>query len=654
MKKFLAVLLFLVVSPIFSFEITKGVLHFDDATVLEKENIKLNGQWAYYPLKTFTHLTPNKFIYEWAEVPSSLEENFDRILRKTKDQYSYGVYRLLITGLEANKMYSIFSRESASSCSDIYANGKRVGKYGEFSIHKDVSRASQAPIFCNMISDENGEIELIIRNANYVHRKSGILMPIIFGKAENISKLFNRIIFITALVIGLMLFGITINLTAFIIDRKNTAGLYFTILLCIVMSRITVTDFSYLTWLWQDLPYGLQLKIEYCTVWISPIFFSLLYRKDLYFQKLHPSLDLWIAKIFTVFGIVLSCTPILISNYFEIPMMMISALFTSYSIYRCIFSFRRKNIIMGIYTLFYILIALCLYVDLFASDAISAMLVTVYEAGVIFLVLFDVIYVVANNILLKNKNEKLIAEQKEVNRVYKLFVSDSFLNILGKKSPKDVHLNDFAESNMTIMYILLKYINLYENITPENEFETLGAYMNKIGDCVYRHNGFIASVLGRGCMAVFPKNVEDAIESAKEIEETINTLGEKRMAQRKPLVSCHGGIHLGDVVVGVLGDENRFENTFISDIVNTSCRIASIAKMVGSTFLFSEEIYNKVKSSNVFEMKRFGAVKVKGKNSNVLLYEISDCKNESKELDVSGDDNISQSQIDSIVNNLWK
>lgn len=125
-------------------------------------------------------------------------------------------------------------------------------------------------------------------------------------------------------------------------------------------------------------------------------------------------------------------------------------------------------------------------------------------------------------------------------------------------------------------------------------------------------------------MALFPGDVEDAINAAVDMQKELRIYNQHRLKLGYDPIKVGCGIHTGNLMLGIIGADDRMEGTVIADSVNVASRIEGLTKVYDASILISDVILKKVKDSNSFHYRYIDKVKVKGKSEYTVIYEIYD------------------------------
>ena len=132
--------------------------------------------------------------------------------------------------------------------------------------------------------------------------------------------------------------------------------------------------------------------------------------------------------------------------------------------------------------------------------------------------------------------------------------------------------------NMTVMFIdIVGYSKTIKSLPPETGFRRLKAILNEVTAVIHKHNGMIDRSLGDGIISFFGYDLAEtplmnhayqALLAASEIQEKsvakIIGAGEQTT---EPIFPLRIGIQSGQICVGNLGDESRFEISLAGDAV---------------------------------------------------------------------------------------
>ena len=159
------------------------------------------------------------------------------------------------------------------------------------------------------------------------------------------------------------------------------------------------------------------------------------------------------------------------------------------------------------------------------------------------------------------------------------FVPREFLDHLNRESVLDVRLGDHVESRMSVLFTDLRsFTSISETMTPEENFEFINGYLGKVAPIVRDHHGFIDKYIGDAIMALFDRCPDDALTASVEMLRALNAYNRSLAASESQQIRMGVGIHIGNLMLGTVGESNRMETTVISDVVNTASRLESLSK----------------------------------------------------------------------------
>lgn len=215
----------------------------------------------------------------------------------------------------------------------------------------------------------------------------------------------------------------------------------------------------------------------------------------------------------------------------------------------------------------------------------------------------------------------------KVSTSIKRFIPTEFLRHLEKNDFFDLKLGDHVKKDMTIFFSDIRaFTELSERLTPEESFAFINSYLSRVVPIITKNGGFVDKYMGDGIMALFEENggADQAVESAVEMQgKMIEYNGHRAKVNYLP-ISMGIGIHTGTLMLGVVGVPDRMEGTVISDAVNLSSRLQSIAKAFNIPLVISERTFMQLDDPGKYKYRFIGKVRVKGKDAPVSVFEIFD------------------------------
>jgi len=228
----------------------------------------------------------------------------------------------------------------------------------------------------------------------------------------------------------------------------------------------------------------------------------------------------------------------------------------------------------------------------------------------------------------KQQRDKLDAEQalnqelSKVNSAFGRFVPHEFIQSLGHNSVLDVKLGDQVEKEVTVLFSDIRgYTTLSEQMSPEENFRFLNAYLGRMGPLIQEHGGFVNQYYGDGIMALFLKEPAEALYAAADMLKELQPYNAEREAKGRMPIQLGIGLHTGSLMMGIIGDQLRMEAGVVSDTVNTASRMEGLTKFFGVKLLLSESCYKKLGQEARAMVRPLGRVLVKGRKTPIAIFD---------------------------------
>lgn len=216
-------------------------------------------------------------------------------------------------------------------------------------------------------------------------------------------------------------------------------------------------------------------------------------------------------------------------------------------------------------------------------------------------------------------------ELEKLLQAYGRFVPDEFLQFLGKQSMVDFQLGDHVSKEMAIMFSDMRsFTTMAEQMTPQENFDFINNYLQQISPEIRKHNGFIVKYIGDGVMAVFPDGVDDAIQAGIMKLEQLQKYNQSRKINGDIPLKIGIGIHVGDTMVGIIGDANRMQADALSDHVNLTARLEGLTKYYGVSLLISGDVVQRLSQPEKYHIRFLDRAIVKGRQEAISVCEVLD------------------------------
>ncbi len=226
----------------------------------------------------------------------------------------------------------------------------------------------------------------------------------------------------------------------------------------------------------------------------------------------------------------------------------------------------------------------------------------------------------------KRHEQKLVEANAHLSALlesYSRFIPPEYLTFLKRDSILDIKLGDHVSKEMAIMFSDIRsFTTLSEQMTPQENFDFVNAYLRRVSPEIRKHNGFIVKYLGDGMMAVFPDGVDDGLQAGIAKVNQIRTYNQHRQMAGDTPLTVGIGLHAGHMMVGMVGETNRMQADAVSDNVNLTARLEGLTKYYGASLLISEDVILKLNRPERYSMRLLDRIIVKGRQEPLTIYEV--------------------------------
>ena len=220
----------------------------------------------------------------------------------------------------------------------------------------------------------------------------------------------------------------------------------------------------------------------------------------------------------------------------------------------------------------------------------------------------------------ENKTKKLIKNQ------FEHYLSPSVVKLL-QKNPNQLQLGGNTRELTILFSDLRDFTTLSEQFksNPQELTTLINKYLTPMTGCVIENSGTVDKFIGDALMAFWNAPVADvdhryhSVKCALEMFELLKELN-KELEEKGIELKMGIGVNTGDVVVGNMGSNQRFDYTCLGDAVNLSARLESQTKGYKVGLLIGDETRQAL--SDRFTFCELDMIAVKGKTEGVRIHTI--------------------------------
>lgn len=216
-------------------------------------------------------------------------------------------------------------------------------------------------------------------------------------------------------------------------------------------------------------------------------------------------------------------------------------------------------------------------------------------------------------------------EKRQVREAFRYYLTESVMTEM-LKDPSKLKLGG-EKKNLTVLFSDIRgFTTLSEMLEPSEVVRRLNEYLTPMTNLVFQTGGTLDKYMGDAIMAFWgapvdqPDHALRACETACKMLEQLDVLRARWRQGGEADIDIGIGLNSGNIHVGNMGSDNRFDYTVIGDDVNLASRLEGTNKSYGTRVIIGENTFQQVKGRVV--ARELGGVVVKGKKKPVTIYEL--------------------------------
>ncbi len=215
-------------------------------------------------------------------------------------------------------------------------------------------------------------------------------------------------------------------------------------------------------------------------------------------------------------------------------------------------------------------------------------------------------------------------QKREIRSAFSRYVSHSVVESI-LDNPDKLKLGGDRRV-MTVLFSDVRgFTSISEGLKPEQLVEIMNRYLTRMTDIVFEHDGVLDKYIGDAVMAFWNAPFDQSDHARRAVDTALDMLAalrqmndEKQFGDLEFKIGV--GINTGDMVVGNMGSEKRFDYTVIGDSVNLASRLESLTKEYVVSLLITQATSLELGSG--YLLRTLDLVAVKGKKEPVKIFEV--------------------------------
>jgi adenylate cyclase len=215
-------------------------------------------------------------------------------------------------------------------------------------------------------------------------------------------------------------------------------------------------------------------------------------------------------------------------------------------------------------------------------------------------------------------------EKRFIKKAFKQYLNEALVDQLAS-SPEGLKLGGQQMELSVLFSDIRNFTTISEGLTPEQLVSLINTYLSLMTDVIMEEKGTVDKYIGDAIMAVYGAPLFYENHPAQACKSALRMMDELEKARQKwrerdfPEINIGIGINTGEMVVGNMGSQDRFDYTVMGDSVNLASRLEGLCKTYAAGIIISEFTAARISG---FVVRELDLVKVKGKDKPIKIFEL--------------------------------
>lgn len=239
---------------------------------------------------------------------------------------------------------------------------------------------------------------------------------------------------------------------------------------------------------------------------------------------------------------------------------------------------------------------------------------------------------------------KYVQDIKGISDGYYKFIPAKILDLLGKESIQEVKLGDQMTGEFTILSLhAIDYPKQSVSFSAEQVYKDINKVLSILVEPINRHSGMVEHFEDTGLSALFTGSSREALDAAIDMQHLMRQQMPGSLQQGSGItLPCRTiAISYGQVMIGVIGHEQRMEATAISAHADLAKALRLKGDRYGAHILITHLVYKQIPAfEEHYHARYLGNIYLTANDTYERVYDVYDgdseedfyCKEQTKQL----------------------